>query len=79
MKQHLKKMAEAYKNCEIIFKVIKLMSIDLESCRQNVMLYHWFVNRGDGLLDMEGRCLTKCRTWVFFITGTALFTISTFH
>jgi hypothetical protein len=27
MKQHHKKMAEAYKNCEIIFKVIKVMSI----------------------------------------------------
>lgn len=39
MKQHHKKMAEAYENCEIIFKVIKLMSIDLESCRQK----SWYV------------------------------------
>ena len=78
LKKHHKKMAEAYENCEIIFKVIKLMSIDLESCRQNVVLCHWFVNRRYGLLDVEGRYLTKCRMWVFLITGTALFTISTF-
>lgn len=42
------------------------------------MICHWFVNRRYGLLDMEGRCLTKCRTWIFLITGTVLFTVSTF-
>jgi hypothetical protein len=36
MKQHHKKMVEAYKNCEIIFKVINLMSIDLEFCRHKM-------------------------------------------
>jgi len=39
MKQHHKKMADAYKNCEIIFKVINLMSIDLESCRHKMSSY----------------------------------------
>jgi len=39
MKQHHKKVAEAYKNCEIIFKVIKLMGIDLESCRYKLSCY----------------------------------------
>lgn len=39
MKQHHKKMAEAYKNCEIIFEVIKLMNIDLESCRHKMSCY----------------------------------------
>jgi hypothetical protein len=49
MKQHHKKMVEAYNNCEIIFKVINLMSIDLESCRHKMaccVIGLWMNNMG---------------------------------
>jgi hypothetical protein len=80
MKQHQKKMAEAYNNFEIIFKVVKLMSIDFESCRHKMACNVIGLSVKDmGFSDMVGRCHTKCRTSVFLITGTTLFIISTFH